>query len=139
MSRGHIRISRTVLLTGVSALALIAGTAGCESEPPPHKSARISKNYDGRFLNTITYDSFGTKSELDCADGKSLNVTGSNNRLTVRGRCATVAVAGADNRITLDRVDSELTISGFNNTVAYRGGDPKLADKGSGNTITDRR
>ncbi|MEB3070101.1 DUF3060 domain-containing protein [[Mycobacterium] vasticus] len=138
MSRGHTRNPCTVLLTGVSLLALIAGTAGCESEPP-HRSARISKNYDGRFINTITYDSFGTTSELNCADGKSLNVTGSNNRLTVRGRCATVTVAGADNRITVEQVDSELTISGINNAVTYRGGGPKLDDQGSGNTITNRR
>lgn len=138
MTHGHTRNPSTILLTGVTLLALLAGTAGCESEPP-HRSARISKNYDGRFINTITYDSFGTTSELNCADGKSLNVTGSNNRLTVRGRCATVTVAGADNRITVDRVETELTISGINNSVAYRGGDPKLYDQGSGNTFTDRR
>ena len=35
--------------------------------------------------NTINYGSFGTTADIDCADGKSLNVGGSNNTLTVHG------------------------------------------------------
>lgn len=138
MTHGHTRNPSTILLTGVTLLALLAGTAGCESEPP-HRSARISKNYDGRFINTITYDSFGTTSELNCADGKSLEVAGSNNKLTVRGRCELVNVVGADNRISIERIDKALTITGLNNSITYRGGEPKLDDQGSGNTITDKR
>lgn len=129
---------RSVLVAGVALAAVILGSAGCESEPP-HKSARISKNYDGRFINTITYDSFGTTSELNCADGKSLEVAGSNNKLTVRGRCELVNVVGADNRISIERIDKALTITGLNNSITYRGGEPKLDDQGSGNTITDKR
>ena len=34
--------------------------------------------------NTINYGSFGTTADIDCADGKSLNVGGSNNTLTVK-------------------------------------------------------
>ncbi len=49
--------------------------------------------------NTINYGSFGTTTEIDCGDGKSLNVGGSNNTLTVTGSCASVNVGGADNRI----------------------------------------
>lgn len=122
------------LATGVALLALIAG---CASEPAP-KSGRLSKNYDGRFANTINYESFGTTSRVDCADGKSLEVGGSNNSLTVRGRCESVTVRGADNRITVARVDGSLTITGLNNTVTYQGGDPKVDDRGSGNTVTEK-
>jgi len=125
-------------VAGVALLALIGASAGCESEPPA-KSARISKHYDGRFANTINYESFGTTSEVTCADGKSLNVAGSNNRLTVRGRCEAVTVLGSDNRITLERVDTSLTVSGLNNSVSYRGGDPTVDDRGSGNTISEKR
>ncbi|MEB3031969.1 DUF3060 domain-containing protein [[Mycobacterium] nativiensis] len=138
MTPGHTRNPWSILVAGVALLALTVGSAGCESEQPT-KSARISKHYDGRFANTINYESFGTTSELSCVDGKSLNVAGSNNRLTVRGRCETVTVPGADNRITLDRVDKSLTVSGLNNSVIYRSGDPTVDDRGSGNTITDRR
>ena len=38
--------------------------------------------------NTINYGSFGTTADIDCADGKSLNIGGSNNTLTVKGTCA---------------------------------------------------
>ena len=36
--------------------------------------------------STINYGSFGTTADIDCGRGKSLNVAGSNNTLTVRGR-----------------------------------------------------
>jgi len=131
------RITWSFLVAGV-ALAVAASSAGCESEPPG-KSARISKSYGARFGDEISYESFGTTSVIDCADGKSLDVAGSNNSLTVRGRCETVNVAGADNRITIERVDKSLTVTGLNNSVAYRSGDPTVDDRGSGNTVTDKR
>ncbi|HTM83610.1 MAG TPA: DUF3060 domain-containing protein [Mycobacterium sp.] len=119
-------------------MAVSVGLAGCEAASST-KPARISRNYDGRFANIINYQSFGTTSQVDCADGKSLNVAGSNNRLTVHGRCEAVTILGADNRITVERVDKSLTIGGLNNSVTYRGGDPAVDDRGSGNTVADRR
>ena len=138
MTRDHRVNPWSFAVAGTALLIVVAGSSGCESEPAP-KSARISNNYDGRFSNTIRYGSFGTTSVLDCADGKSLNVDGSNNTLTVRGRCEAVNVLGADNRITIDRVDKALTITGFNNSVTYRGGEPTVDDRGSGNTVSERR
>ena len=61
--------------------------------------------------NTINYGSFGTTADIDCADGKSLNVGGSNNTLTVKGTCANVNIGGADNKITFDKIDKELSAS----------------------------
>lgn len=112
---------------------MCAGVAGCGSEAP--ESARVSKSFD----ETINYQSFGTTSAVDCADGKSLTVAGSNNRLTVRGRCEAVNVAGADNRITVERVEKSLTVTGLNNSITYRSGEPTVDDRGSGNTIADKR
>lgn len=86
--------------------------------------------------NTINYGSFGTTAEIDCADGKALNVGGSNNTLTVVGTCTNVNVGGADNKISFDRVDAELSVVGINNTVTYRDGDPKVNDTGSNNSIS---
>ena len=53
--------------------------------------------------NTINYGSFGTTADIDCADGKSLNIGGSNNTLTVKGTCANVNIGGADNKVTSTR------------------------------------
>lgn len=85
--------------------------------------------------NTINYGSFGTTTNLDCGDRKSLNVGGSNNTLTVKGTCGTVSIGGADNKITIDKIDKQLNVVGFNNTITYKDGNPKVDNLGTGNTI----
>jgi len=85
--------------------------------------------------NTINYTSLGTTTTLDCGDGKSLNVGGSNNTLTIKGTCQTVSIGGADNKITVDKIDKQLNVVGFNNTISYKDGNPKVDNLGSGNTI----
>lgn len=85
--------------------------------------------------NTIYYGSFGTTAEVDCADGKSLNIGGSNNTLDVSGACSSVTIGGADNKVTLATVQGEIDVVGVNNTVTYADGDPRIDDVGSGNTV----
>ncbi len=88
--------------------------------------------------STINYGSFGTKADIDCGQGKSLNVGGSNNTLKVVGTCASVSVGGADNTITVARIDGELSVVGLNNRVYYTAGDPDVNDTGTGNQISKR-
>ena len=88
--------------------------------------------------STINYGSFGTKADIDCGGGKSLNVGGSNNTLKVTGTCASISVGGADNTITVNRIDGELSVVGLNNRVTYKDGDPAVNDQGSGNQISRR-
>ena len=110
------------------ALGVVAlGLAGCGGSAVPLNP--------GEPGNTINYGSFGTTAKIDCADGKYLNVGGSNNTLTVTGSCVAVNVGGADNKITLDRIEQHLAVLGLNNTVVYGGGDPRIDDQGSGNDI----
>lgn len=87
-------------------------------------------------VDLITYGSMGTRTQIDCAAGKSLDVSGSNNTLTVIGRCASVSIGGADNTVTLARVEEQLTVDGLNNTITYRDGDPRVEDTGTGNRIS---
>jgi hypothetical protein len=113
--------------------------AGCGSENKETNSPTATAGSSGAQVeigNTINYGSFGTTADIDCADGKSLNVGGSNNTLTVKGTCASVNIGGADNKITFDKVDKELSVVGLNNTVTYKEGDPKVDDLGSGNKIS---
>jgi DUF3060 family protein len=131
----------------LAALLLVFGLAGCSTNnnnAPPSKSAKpstassTSAPSTGAQLdigNTINYGSFGTTTDIDCGDGKSLNVGGSNNTLTVKGACGSVSIGGADNKITLDKIDNELRVVGFNNTITYKGGDPKVDNVGTNNTI----
>lgn len=138
--------------TSVITLAAIVvfGLAGCggknntaapstrgSSSPSATSSTPSTTSTGAQFDigNTINYTSLGTTTTLDCGDGKSLNVGGSNNILTVKGTCGTVSIGGADNKLTIDKIDKHLNVVGFNNTITYKDGDPKVENLGSGNTI----
>lgn len=108
------------------AVALSGGLAGCGSEG---RQAPSDADFD------INYGSFGTTADINCGNGKSLNVGGSNNTLTVAGTCASIRIAGADNTVRLSRFDGDLWIVGLNNTVTYKSGDPTVKDSGSGNRV----
>jgi hypothetical protein len=127
--------TRMLAAAGVVAVVL----AGCGSESKDTNTPTATAGSSGAQVeigNTINYGSFGTTADLDCADGKSLNVGGSNNKLTVTGTCANVNIGGADNTITFEKVDKELSVVGLNNIVTYKDGDPKINDTGSGNKIS---
>ncbi|MGH3531899.1 MAG: DUF3060 domain-containing protein [Mycobacterium sp.] len=129
------------LVLTLSALLAVFGLAGCgpknNNATPSTASSSSTASTGAQFDvgNTINYGSVGTTSEIDCGSGKSLNVGGSNNTLTVKGTCGTVSVGGADNKITLDKIDNQLNVVGFNNTITYKDGSPKVDNLGTGNTI----
>jgi hypothetical protein len=127
------------MIAGFAIAACAVGLAGCGSggdKTPAPTATAGSSGAAVEIGNTINYGSFGTTADLDCASGKSLNVGGSNNTLTIKGTCAKVNIGGADNKITLETVDKELSVVGLNNTVTYKNGDPKINDTGSGNKIS---
>jgi hypothetical protein len=142
-------IIRRLGVTAGVALSAVAvfGAAGCghgnngtvpsSGSPTSSRPAPTTTSTGAQFDigNTINYGSLGTTTTLDCGDGKSLNVGGSNNTLTVRGSCGTVSIGGADNKITIDKIDKQLNVVGFNNTISYKDGEPKVENLGSGNTI----
>lgn len=136
---------RAVVLT-LSAAAVF-GTTGCgpknnntaptTASPTSSASTPATTSTGAQFDigNTINYVSTGTTTSLDCGDGKSLNVGGFNNTLTVKGTCGSVSVGGGDNKITVDKVDKHLNVVGSHNAISYKDGDPKVENLGSGNTI----
>jgi hypothetical protein len=132
------------LVLPLSAALVVFGLAGCGAKnnnaTPSTSSAASSASTASTGAqfdvgNTINYGSFGTTTDLDCGDGKSLNVGGSNNTLTVKGTCGSVSIGGADNKITLDKIDNQLNVVGLNNTITYKDGSPKVENLGTGNTI----
>ncbi|HZA12700.1 DUF3060 domain-containing protein [Mycobacterium sp.] len=121
-----------------AAAAVVVGLSGCGSESKDTNRPTATAGTSGAQVevgNTINYGSFGTTADIDCADGKSLNVGGSNNTLTIKGTCASVNIGGADNHITFNKIDKDVSVVGVNNTVTYKDGDPKVSDLGSGNKI----
>ncbi len=130
---------RTHVLIGITAAVAMIGLAGCGADSSDSNSPTATFGTEGGQVeigNTINYSSVGGTTELDCADGKSLNIGGNNNKLTVKGTCANANIGGADNTVNMDRVDKGLSVVGFNNTVTYKQGDPKINDTGSGNKIS---
>lgn len=105
--------------------------AGCGSNDEANSADEVG--------DIVKYGSFGTRATIDCGQGKSLDIGGSNNTLKVTGRCASVTIEGADNTISVARIDGELSVVGLNNTVTYEGGDPNVNDSGSGNRISRGR
>lgn len=124
-----------VTIAAVSALSL-AGCGSNRSETIAPTATAGTSGVQVEIANTINYGSFGTAANIDCADGKSLTVGGSNNTLTVKGTCANVNIGGADNKLTLEKIVDGLSVVGLNNTIMYKDGDPKVNDTGSGNVIT---
>lgn len=116
--------SPVVLLAALAVTVPLTGCGSDDAEPAPAVGS------------TINYGSFGTTADIDCGRGKSLNVAGSNNTLTVRGSCASVTVGGADNTILAERIDGVLAVAGLNNIVSYQLGEPTVDDEGTGNRIT---
>jgi hypothetical protein len=130
---------RTHVLSGVTAAVAVVALASCGAESGDTNTPSATFGTEGGQVeigNTINFSSVGATTELDCADGKSLNVGGNNNKLTVKGTCANANIGGADNTVTMDRVDKGLSVVGFNNTVTYKQGDPNINDTGSGNKIS---
>jgi hypothetical protein len=127
--------------------AAVFGTAGCgqhnngtvpsSGSPTSSTTAPSTTSTGAQFDigNTINYVSTGTTTTLDCGNGKSLNVGGFNNTLTVRGTCGTVSVGGGDNKITVDKIDKNVNVVGSHNAISYKDGEPKVENLGSGNTI----
>ena len=81
------------------------GLAGCGADSSDSNTPTATFGTEGGQVeigNTINYSSVGTTTELDCADGKSLNIGGNNNKLTVKGTCANANIGGADNTVNMD-------------------------------------
>ena len=133
--RAHSRI----LIAALSITAAAWGLTGCGANSGDTNSPSGSAGSSGAQVeigNTINYGSFGTTADIDCAQGKAINVGGSNNTLTIKGTCSSVNIGGADNKVTLDNVETEISVVGIDNTVVYKAGDPKIEDLGSGNKVS---
>ena len=120
----------------VATAALIA-VSGCGSKSSDTSGPTATAGSSGvqvELGNTINYGASSVTTEIDCADGKSLNAGGSNNTLTVKGTCAEVRVAGSGNTITFNQVDKLINVAGANNKITLG-----LVRRRSRNSVTATR
>jgi len=121
--------------SGTSTVSTTGAPSTSTGAASPTTSGGNSVSTSVEIGNSLNYGSFNTTANLDCANGKSLNVAGSNNTLTVTGTCETVSIGGTGNKITFDKIDTRLTVLGVENTITYKDGDPKVDNIGTNNTI----
>ncbi len=153
----HTTASRLAVFTaGLAALPVALGLAGCSStaNPPPTtgtstttsttttSSGTAAPTSSSNALptsieagNEVVYANMGQTATISCESGKSLNVVGSNNTLTVTGTCDSVRVGGTGNKITIDKVTGRLGVAGVNNTITYKDGDPTVNNPIPGNDV----
>ena len=67
-----------------------------------------------------------------CAEGENIDVSGTNNHVTLTGPCGEVTVSGLGQSVTVETAQ-EISVSGKNNTVTWSRGEPKVTRSGSGN------
>ena len=137
-----MRMYSVRLIGGIAAAVVSAATlalAGCGSESTDTNTPTATAGTSGAQVevgNTINYGSFGTTADIDCADGKSLNVGGANNTLTVKGTCANVNIGGSDNKITFERIDKEIDRRRSQQHRHLLRRRPEVSDTGSGNKVS---
>jgi Protein of unknown function (DUF3060) len=126
-----------VAIVGIAAITALSG-CGAESSDTNSPTATVgSSGATVELGNTINFGGSGVTTEIDCADGKSLNVGLNNNTLTVKGTCAEVRVGGSDNTITLDQVDKLINVVGSDNKVTFKAGSPKIETLGNNNQVAN--
>src|SRR5439155_2023355 len=66
-----------------------------------------------------------------CTDGEDIDVGGTNNQISLTGKCGKVTIAGIGNTVCVDQAAS-IDVEGRNNTATYAHGAPKLITGGTG-------
>jgi hypothetical protein len=66
-----------------------------------------------------------------CSDGEDVDVGGTNNSISLTGKCGRITIAGIGNSVSLDTAAS-IEAGGRNNTVTYASGEPKVTKPGTG-------
>jgi hypothetical protein len=89
--------------------------------------------------NQAAFLQSGQTATLNCSGGAT-QIMGSNNDLTVSGKCSALNVAGSGNKITIEFAPgASISLAGSNNAISWTGADgkkPMMSSVGSGNTVT---
>src|SRR4051812_49830942 len=118
MRRRSLRGRRMrVRLLAVAAVGVVL-VAGCGSESKDTNTPTATAGSSGAQVevgNTINYGSFGTTADIDCADGKSLNIGGSHNTPTRQGTPPKPKNRGAPQQTTVPKDHKKKSVVGPNN------------------------
>src|SRR4051812_49482866 len=113
MRRRSLRGRRMrVRLLAVAAVGVVL-VAGCGSESKDTNTPTATAGSSGAQVeigNTINYGSFGTTADIDCADGKSLNIGGAHKNPNPEGAGPHPEKGGAPHKGTPHHVEKRKNI-----------------------------
>jgi hypothetical protein len=107
--------------------AVDGGTGGGAQTSAPSESSEPAGG------GTMTISESGLTRTVDCG-GQGVVISGSANKLTFTGNCASVTVSGSRNEVSIADV-GEIAVNGSFNTITWSDGDPKISNNGQGNSI----
>jgi Protein of unknown function (DUF3060) len=120
----------TLELSSESVVLALKGTGGGGA---PQQSEPTTGGGSSGGGGTLTLVESAQTRTIDCA-GRTVDITGSANRLTFTGSCAAVHVNGSKNELKIAQV-GQITVTGSFNKVTWSSGNPKTSNTGQGNTI----
>lgn len=123
---GTLKISSESAVLDLSAVGDGGGQTSAPAETP-------KPSEPGGGGGTLTISESGLTRTLDCA-GQGVVISGSANKLTLTGTCASVAVNGSRNEVGIADVGA-IAVNGSFNTVTWSAGDPTTSNNGQGNSI----
>ena len=106
------------------------------------KTATKQVTLSGAGLKATTdggraFTGIGQTQSHACTEGENIDVGGTNNDVTLTGKCGEVTVAGLENTVVLETAAS-IDVSGKNNEVTWSKGEPKVTRSGTNIAIKAR-
>lgn len=103
------------------------------------KTATRQVTLSGAGLRATTdggraFTGIGQTQSHACSEGENVDVGGTNNEVTLTGRCGEVTVAGLENTVILEAAAS-IDVSGKHNEVTWSKGEPKVTRSGSNRVV----
>ena len=121
----------TLKISSESVVLDLIAVGGGQTSAPSEPSKTSEPGGGG---GTMTINESGLTKTLDCA-GQGVVVSGSANKLTLTGTCASVSVNGSRNEVSIADV-GDIAVNGSFNTITWSAGDPKTSNNGQGNSIS---
>lgn len=99
------------------------------------KTATKQVTLSGAGLKATTdgghaFNGIGQTQSHACTEGENIDVGGTNNDVTLTGRCGEVTVGGLENTVIIEAAAS-IDVSGKNNEVTWSKGEPKVTRSGT--------
>ncbi|MBD8585903.1 hypothetical protein IFT90_15205 [Frigoribacterium sp. CFBP 8766] len=127
------RPTTRLALSGLAALALVAGLAACTSSTTDDAAPTPSTT------PSATAEADGAPVVNECVDGQAV-LSGAEKDISLPDGCDTVYVVTSDATVDLGGPVAKLFFEGTGNTVTYTGDAPEIGGTtdGDGNTTTAR-